>query len=281
MPSNPGPSVHRALSAKLQALYACSPGRCPALGGHILKFFFQGLIYRLFNCALCNVLVLICGECDCGHRYCSKEHSKEGRRRKCAQAQAKYQRNRHDTWVVAHKEQQRSYRDRKRAEAEERTQCPVVSVGGSMPEPQPVASADEPQPPASSSSPSPRFAEKVVVASPLITQTQQNETASPFTMITSVGLTGNGLARAASAVQGLSPVTTGPQGPQRVEGLSPENQRAQEREQAVSGVTDHSLSGPQAPVKVSTQLRLATTGNTGEHLTEPRLRHKPMCCAFC
>jgi hypothetical protein len=86
-----------------------------------MTFSYQGLTYRLFSCELCAAMVLICSSCDFGHRYCCQEHSKEGRRRKHAKAQADYQQEHHEAWKSAHRDQQRKYRDcereRKRAEA--------------------------------------------------------------------------------------------------------------------------------------------------------------------
>jgi hypothetical protein len=127
---HPGPSAHRALEATLQAPYACSPGRCPAFRGAVMTFSFQGLIYRLFCCELCAAMVLICSKCDFGHRYCCKEHSKEGRRQKHANAQAHHQEEHHEAWKDAHRTAQKKYRDgereRKQAQAAQRAASRVT-----------------------------------------------------------------------------------------------------------------------------------------------------------
>jgi len=115
--------VHRALGATLQALYACSPGRCPAFRGQALTFLFVELTYRLFRCGRCAALVLVCRKCDHGYRYCSEECSKEARRQKHARAQADYQRVHHEQWRVAHRAQQRCFRDRERRRTEPRKQA--------------------------------------------------------------------------------------------------------------------------------------------------------------
>jgi hypothetical protein len=102
-----------------------------------LRLSFQGLTYRLFSCALCAALVLICSKCDYGHRYCCEEHSKEGRRQKHAKAQADYQREHHDTWKVVHKDQQQKYRDRKRAGAPNDPQTTASDSSNSASKPAP------------------------------------------------------------------------------------------------------------------------------------------------
>jgi hypothetical protein len=120
----------------------------------VLTFSFQGRTYRLFYCARCAALVLICSECDCGHRYCSEEHSKEARRQKHAQAQANYQRKHHKEWRVAHREHQKSYRERERAEQRRRSasgvtdqslEKPATQINVSVHAPTPAATdANEP-----------------------------------------------------------------------------------------------------------------------------------------
>jgi hypothetical protein len=107
---------------------------------------FQELTYRLFCCALCFAWVLICSECDCGHRYCCEEHSKKGRREKHAQAQADYQRNNHEKWKDAHREQQKSYRDRKRAEQREQSASRVTDHSLEKPAIQSSLSVSAPTP---------------------------------------------------------------------------------------------------------------------------------------
>ena len=248
-----------------------------------MTFIFQGLRYRLFNCALCAVLVLICRECDRGHRYCSKEHSKEGRRQKHAKSQADHQHNNHDTWTVAHQGHQKNYRDRERererAEAARLALCTAAGGDCAVPVARPVAVADAPQTTASSSIRNPSTApEKVVVTSYLITQAQQKETAGPVTV--TADLTEKGFVRVAGAVQCLSLTTVGVQGPQLVDGVTPETQLTEERQQAGYRVTDHGLSGSQTQVKVSKQAYPATD-NARERLAESRFRHKPICCVFC
>jgi hypothetical protein len=107
------------LGATLQALYACSPGRCPAFRGQGLAFTFVELTYRLFRCGQCSALLLIDRKCDSGHRYCSDTCRKEARREKHAQAQADYQRDHHEKWKIAHRNDQKNYRDRERAREEQ------------------------------------------------------------------------------------------------------------------------------------------------------------------
>jgi hypothetical protein len=217
-------------------------------------------------------LVLICSECDCGHRYCCDEHSKEGRRQKHANAQADYQREHHETWKTAHKDQQKNYRDREREQAA-RLACTAVGVGCAVP----VVAADDPQATASSSSSAPG---RVVVTGSLMPQVQQKETANPVTAITFEDLTENGFVTVANAVQRSSPATAAVQGVQLVDGFAPEHKRTEECEQVVTGVTDQSLEGPATQGKVSVQAHPAKD-DTRERLIEARFRHKPMCCMFC
>lgn len=234
-----------------------------------MTFSCQGLTYRLFNCALCAGQALICSECDRGHRYCCKEHSKEGRRQNRAKTQADYQRRHHETWKLAHKDQQKDYRDRERERAraaQSAALCAAAGVGCGVPALRPVVATDDWQ---SSSSSAP---EKVVVTGSLIRKTQQKETANPVTVITSEVLTEKGFVTAADAVQRSYPATGAVQGGQ------PE--RMEECEQAVSSVTDQSLLSPATQTKVSVQAHPATD-NTSERLIEACSRHKPMCCVVC
>jgi hypothetical protein len=238
-----------------------------------MKFSWQELTYRLFSCAFCAALVLICSKCDYGHRYCSKEHSKQGRRQKHAVAQSNYQRDNHETWKAAHKGQQKSYRDRERERAQ--------SGQNTVPTLQPVVAADDPQATGpSSSTPGNPAPEKVVVTGPLIPQTQQNEKIDPVTVTTPADLTEKGSARAADAVPCSSPATGADHGTQLRVDLASEREQTQGRGQADSGVTDQTLASPAAPVKVLVQAHPAT-GDTSERLIEARFRHTPMCCMFC
>jgi hypothetical protein len=88
-----------------------------------LTFLFVELTYRLFHCGHCTALVLVCRKCDHGYRYCSEECSKEARRQKHVRAQADYQRKHHEQWKVAHRAQQRCFRDRERRRTEQRKQA--------------------------------------------------------------------------------------------------------------------------------------------------------------
>lgn len=221
-----------------------------------MTFSLQGLTYRLFSCALCATLVLICNKCDYGHRYCSKEHSKEGRRQKHAKAQADYQREHHATWKNAHRTDQKNYRDRESERAQAAQSAAVhaaADVGCAVPAPQPVVAVDDLQSAASSSS----APEKNVAMGSLSRQMQSHETPNVVTVIRPEQITEKGSVTVARTVPTEHLV-----------------------EHVTSGVTDHTLERLKTPVKVSVQ-GLPATEDTGERPIEARFPHKPMCCKLC
>jgi len=66
---------------------------------------------RLFNCARCQIQVIICSDCDRGNIYCSAHCSHISRQQSVRQAAQRYQ----QTWQgkLSHAHRQRCYRQRK------------------------------------------------------------------------------------------------------------------------------------------------------------------------
>ena len=71
--------------------------------------------FRLFSCKLCGQTRVICSSCDRGHRYCSKECSKEARRQSVCAAGRRYQKT--EAGIAKHAARQAAYllRQAKRA----------------------------------------------------------------------------------------------------------------------------------------------------------------------
>lgn len=67
---------------------------------------------RLFNCARCHALRIICRECDHGQRYCPFTCCVQARRDSQRRAARRYQKTRRGRHVNA--ERQRRYRERQR-----------------------------------------------------------------------------------------------------------------------------------------------------------------------
>jgi hypothetical protein len=237
-----------------------------------LTILLQGRTYRVFACALCFVMVLICSKCDRGHFYCCEEHSKAGRRRNHAETQARYkeknQKERPEEWREDRRESQQKHRDGKRKQ-KEATQsvalCVAASADCAVSAPQPVTAIDDWQTTAGSSA-EPENEE--IAANSLLTQTQQKATNSPAPVITSGELTGKDFVRAADCVPCLSPAADAVQGAWPIDGLTPER------------VTDHSLEVSAAQIKVSAQAHPATDDTSGKP-TGACFETKPSCCMCC
>ena len=67
---------------------------------------------RLFNCARCNALTIVCRTCDRGQRYCSSKCRAKARRDSQRRATRKYQNTRRGRHANA--ERQQRYRERQR-----------------------------------------------------------------------------------------------------------------------------------------------------------------------
>ena len=67
---------------------------------------------RLFNCARCHALTIICRACDRGHRYCSSNCGAQARRDSQNRSTAQYQKTRRGQHANA--QRQRRYRERQR-----------------------------------------------------------------------------------------------------------------------------------------------------------------------
>lgn len=63
--------------------------------------------FRFFSCKLCGQTRVICSSCDRGHRYCSKECSKEARRQSVRAAGRRYQKT--EAGIVKHAARQAAY----------------------------------------------------------------------------------------------------------------------------------------------------------------------------
>jgi hypothetical protein len=99
----------------VQALYACLPERCPALGRGPLGATSEPT-YRLYHCERCAVQVRICQRCDHGNVYCAGECARIRRRESLRRAQARYQRSR--PGARRHAARQRRWRARRREAAQ-------------------------------------------------------------------------------------------------------------------------------------------------------------------
>lgn len=67
---------------------------------------------RLFNCARCHALTIVCSACDRGQRYCPSTCRKQARRDSLRRAARRYQRTRRGRHANA--ERQRRHRERQR-----------------------------------------------------------------------------------------------------------------------------------------------------------------------
>ena len=67
---------------------------------------------RLFNCACCHALTIVCSACDRGQRYCSSTCSAQARQDSQRKATRQYQNTRRGRHANA--ERQQRYRDRQR-----------------------------------------------------------------------------------------------------------------------------------------------------------------------
>lgn len=65
---------------------------------------------RLFSCALCRILCVICSPCDSGQIYCSPNCSKSARKKSCNEAEKRYQQT--QKGKLNHALRQQRYRER-------------------------------------------------------------------------------------------------------------------------------------------------------------------------
>ena len=102
----------------------------------------EELLARLFRCALCSLLALICSCCDRGHVYCSHRCAQRARRQHRSEAGKRYQTTK--TGRLNHAARQARHRERKkRLTAQPITPAPAGGVVAAVAV---ACQADHPEP---------------------------------------------------------------------------------------------------------------------------------------
>ena len=99
---------------------------------------------RLYRCARCRAMVVICRRCDRGNVYCSRACSQQGRKEKQAEAGKRYQKSRQG--ARNHARRQHGYRERQRQKVtHQRRSAPEewLKTASTQPPDSPEAASEE------------------------------------------------------------------------------------------------------------------------------------------